>query len=707
MKKLLVLLVLVCVFENTAFSQTVYDDNYKENPNYLQGTKFLANSQYTSAISEFKKALRANSDDTSSLIGLSNSYNMRAQYYNNIVKATESAISDLKSALFFLKYFHNENNFASAQTIIAVEKNLTLLEKSKKQNISAYDRYNSAKNSRIKGEFAAAAYDYYQILNDSLYSTQANVALGDIYKIFNVPKKSIGFYQTALKSEKNNSELHLKLARTYEQLNDYNSALNEYSYALNSSTEQEDILSSLEKIWQKKVDEAPKDAEAHANLGVVFQKQKRYKEALTEYQTAESLNPSNLNTKINIATLYQEQKRYDLAVSAYDNILKIQPYNVKVLIYKAECLKELKRNDDAINLYKAALKIEPNNAQVKTEMFDLLKNTMSPDEVLKYMYSNNQSISMNADSLYEFAYELHNAGKTDDAITYYLETIKLDPKKIDAYVNLSQAYRQKKDYTNANNIIQKAKSLDPANELVNKQIEILKTDLNNHSYNIALNALQSGQYQKAIEAYKKVNPPTADSLIGLAAAYQSLSDNQSAIDYYKKAMELDTKNADLPYYIASLYLNLNDINNAKVYAQTALSLNPSNSQAKEILTYVSDKEGEKILTEAVNLYDNQKYAEAITIFDKLAKTNSSNYSVYYYRALCYDALKNYTNAVQDYKLAIKYAPDMSIIYYLLAVDYDNLNNLKSAKENYKKYCDLTLEDNEYKKYAKQRLDEIK
>ena len=57
MKKLLVLLVLVCVFENTAFSQTVYDDNYKENPNYLQGTKFLANSQYTSAISEFKKAL--------------------------------------------------------------------------------------------------------------------------------------------------------------------------------------------------------------------------------------------------------------------------------------------------------------------------------------------------------------------------------------------------------------------------------------------------------------------------------------------------------------------------------------------------------------------------------------------------------------------------------------------------------------------------
>ena len=69
--------------------------------NYLQGMKFYENSQYASAISEFKKALRFNPQDTSSLVGLSNSYNMRAQYYNNTVKNTEVAISDIKSAIFF------------------------------------------------------------------------------------------------------------------------------------------------------------------------------------------------------------------------------------------------------------------------------------------------------------------------------------------------------------------------------------------------------------------------------------------------------------------------------------------------------------------------------------------------------------------------------------------------------------------------------
>ena len=45
MKKLLLLLVLLTSFQNIALAQTVYDDNYQENPNYIQGNKYLENSQ--------------------------------------------------------------------------------------------------------------------------------------------------------------------------------------------------------------------------------------------------------------------------------------------------------------------------------------------------------------------------------------------------------------------------------------------------------------------------------------------------------------------------------------------------------------------------------------------------------------------------------------------------------------------------------------
>ena len=709
MKKIIWLLICISLINASSYAaQTVYDDNYQENPNYVQGRKYLQSSQYSSAINEFKKAIRANANDTSALVGLSNAYNLRAEYYNNTVKAVDNAISDIKSALFYSKYFAaSGNNVITSQNISSMEHNLKILESNAKKTNTPESLLADAKTSRTKGEFAAAGYDFYQLLNDPKYKKQANAGLGDIYKILNRPDKSVNFYRSALAADTSDTDIHLKLARTYEELNDFTSALKEYSYALSTSSEREDILNSLEKIWQKKVDESPKDAEAHANLGVVYQKEKRYNEALSEYQKAEQLNPSNINTKINIGTLYQEQKKYDAALNTYNSILQMQPQNVNVMIYRAECLKGLKRNEEAINVYKSVLNLDPKNSSVKAALFDLMKDNMSADDVLDFLYKNVQNSPMDANAYYEFAYELHKAGKIDDAITYYNQTIKLDKSKADAYINLSQAYRQKKDYNNAYSVIKKAMDLHPENELVKKQYDIVSKDYVANSYNVASNAFQSGDYKAAIEEYKKINPQTADSLIGIAASYQSMNDNKNAIEYYKKAMELDTKNADIPYYIASIYLSLDDIENADVYTKAALSKNSSHSQAKELAAYIASKNSEETLNQAVKLYEEKKYNEAIALFDKVLKVNPENANVYYYRALSYDAVNNPKKAIEDYKAVIKYSPETTIAYYSIAVDYDTLENYQAAKTNYQKYVEATKEDNDFTKYAKSRIDEIK
>ena len=212
-------------------------------------------------------------------------------------------------------------------------------------------------------------------------------------------------------------------------------------------------------------------------------------------------------------------------------------------------------------------------------------------------------------------------------------------------------------------------------------------------------------YRK-INEYMKINPPTVDSLIGIAASYQSLSDNAHAIEYYKKAMELDNKNDEIPFYIASIYANNNDFDNAKQYIEISLNKNPSNKQAKELSSYINDKMTEGLLSKAVELYDSKQYNESISLFNDIIKINPSNANVYYYRALAYDAVNNYKKAIEDYKSTLKYAPDMYIAYYSLGVDYDSINNYQEAKENYKKYVELCMEDNDYKQYAEKRIQEI-
>lgn len=706
MKKIIFFLVCMLLCQNVQ-AQTVYDDNYIENPNYLEGIKFVEKAQYSSAINEFRKAIRVNPLDSSSLIGLSNAYNLRAVYYNNTVKDYEKAISDLKSALFFIKYFPiNSAEVASIESIQAIEKNLSSLETSHKIGLTPESRLETAKKSRIRGEFASAAFDYYQLSSNSKYAGEANSALGDIYKIFNRPEKAVTFYRNAIKFDSNDTESHLKLARTYEQVNDFQAALKEYSYALNTSNERDDILNSLEKIWQQKVDVNPKDAEAHANLGVVYQKQKRYNEALSEYQKAEALNPSNVNTRINIGTLYQEQKNYDKALNIYNSILQTQPQNVAVLTYKAECLKNLRRNEDAISTYKTALSIEPNNSNIKANLFDLLKTTMPTEKVLDYLYQNVKKEPMNANTYYEFAYELHKANKIDDAIVYYKETIKLDNTKIDAYTNLSQAYRQKGDFVNAYQTIQQAKTIAPTNEIVKKQNEIITKEYGANRYSIATNAFESGDYQTAINEYSKIKPATVDSYIGIAASYQALNDTKEAINYYKKAMGLDNKNSDLPFYIASIYANNNDLTNAKQYTEIALNKNPNHTKAKELSEYIDAKNLETLLSNAVKLYEEKNYKEAITEFNKVLQISPSNATVYYYRAMAFDGLNDYQKAISDYQQTLKYAPDMIIAYYSMGVDYDALNNFTAAKENYKIYVEKSVTDDDYRRYAQSRINEI-
>ena len=702
MKKILWCFVLVLMINSSVFAQTVYDDNYVENPNYLKGMEYLQNSQYSSAITEFKKAVRTNPKDNSALIGLSNAYNLRAKHYNDTLHDTAKAIIDIKSALFFNKYFRQSNTSNVAQ----MEKNLKLLETSKKIDLSSDEIEKTAKSERIQGEFAAAGYDYYRLSFSGSHKEEANIALGDIFKIFNRPDKSIVFYQNALAVNPNNAEVHLKIARVYEDMKDFNSSLKEYSYALDKSEESTDVLMSLERIWQKRVDETPDDAEAHANLGVVYQKEKRYNEALSEYKKAEELNPKNTNTKINMAALYQEQKKYDLALNIYDEILKIQPSNKDLLIYKAECLNALNRKEEAIDTYKTILKIDPQNTAVRTDLFALIKDDMPQEDILSFLYQNILNSPKDASAYYEFAYELHKAGKIDDAITYYKQAIKFEPENVEAYINLSQCFRQKQKYTEAIETIKKAKELSPGNKIVQSQFDSISQDYASQLYTSAASAYESGDYEKAIEIYSKIDPKTSESALGIAGSYQSMGNTDKAIEYYNAAMVMSPNNPDIAYYLASIYANNNNLEQADKYTKYALSKNPSHSMAKELAEYIASQKTSALLEEAVKIYEDEKYPEAIALFDKIIAMDASNANIYYYRALSYDAVKDYQKAISDYENVIKLEPNMTIAYYSIAVDYDNLEKYDSAKEYYKKYTNLITEDNEYKDYALSRLKDL-
>lgn len=259
MKKLILTLSVILLFSNA--SAYAEEENLIPVANYYQvGTEYLKSDQFTKAISEFKKALRETPADNSSRVQITNAYLARAAYYNNKMMDYKSAANDLRSALFYMKFYDVAP--VDAQTLNNIHITETNLENALiaiSADMSTKGHFASGKALRSQGEFAAAVAEFQATQADPKFRKDSLVALGEIYYILNLNEQAATYLERALYDDPSNPDAHLKLARVYEKMGSVDKAAKEYSFALTKSSENQEILLSLENIWKQKVSIEPKD----------------------------------------------------------------------------------------------------------------------------------------------------------------------------------------------------------------------------------------------------------------------------------------------------------------------------------------------------------------------------------------------------------------------------------------------------------------
>lgn len=676
--------------------------------NYNAAQQYLSQYQYSSAIVEFKKALRINYLDNSARIGLVNSYLARGTYFANKDKDWGNAANDYRAALFYLKYYPATQEVQnSAQAISNATENLSQCLAMLKFNTSAQSRYQAAKNLRADGNLPEAGYEFAQALNDNSLKKNSLEQIGDIMKVLGNDPKAAEYYQKAVATGQDDANLRLKYARVLDRLGQNDVAVQEYNYALAKCGEDPEILYSLERIYRQKLEQSPNDAEVMANLGAILQKQNKFDEALQLYSKAGEINPSNVTTRLNVGTLYQQKKDYEAAIAAYDTILVLYPEHPEANYYRAQCLASMGLNDRAISAFKTVVSIDPTNKDAKNQILEIMKKSMTSTELLAYLDKQAAGDPSAVDDMYDYALDLHKQNKLDDAITFYKEVLKFKSNNPEVYVNLAIAYNQKKDTLQATNVLQDAKVKFPANKQILDNLNAITQASITEDIKEASDYYNSNDYQKALACYQAIQPPSADSLSGIAACYKALNNDAQALEYYKKAFALAPANSDLAYYIGVLYSEKEDWAQSKIYLKKALAINKNNTRAKDLYQTVLEQANIKLVDKAIALYDKNDYAQALKIFNQVLIEDSKNAYAYYYRGLISDEQKKYANALIDYKKAILYSPDLTVVHYLIALDYDNLLQYKNALINYKKYVSLTPETNEYKTYSQARIKELK
>ena len=192
-------------------------------------------------------------------------------------------------------------------------------------------------------------------------------------------------------------------------------------------------------------------------------------------------------------------------------------------------------------------------------------------------------------------------------------------------------------------------------------------------------AIFLGDNKKAKQALLKILDKNSNSYkahLMLAQVYENEGGMRKAIDEYVQAIDLNKKDYDSYYKVAKLLNGLEKKEEASQMLYNLLNKKPEMTQASILLGEI--------------LIENEKYKEAVNIYQEALKYDQVNYDLYYNLGIAYTMLNDFQNAKTCYEKA---AEINSLLYnakYSLAEIALIYKDLEEAEKRFLE----TIEDEE-------------
>ena len=349
-------------------------------------------------------------------------------------------------------------------------------------------------------------------------------------------------------------------------------------------------------------------------LAQVYFKTNQKKSALNMYENLEEFLDSNqekAKNKILIAEIHAEFREFDLAIKKYEQILDVYPEDINIKKRLIELYKENLDNDLGIELATEIVRTcsdDENSLWAIKTIMDIYLSMQNYEQALEY--ANLIKIHPLANPIQSeenIAQILFDEGKIEDSIELLNSLIVKDSQNIKLKKSLAKAHEENKNFKTAVDIYKEI--LDMANA---GDIKGIHFEMSNIYANWAMHLFSQNDSETSFKYFTialKYSPQNPDIYYQLGTVNKLIKNFNEAIIQFKKAIELDSQNAQYYYAISECYEEIDSVYEQQKALTESLKFNPDSAKANYklgIIYEIQKDQNNAILyvKKAVNLDEN-------------------------------------------------------------------------------------------------------
>ena len=276
-----------------------------------------------------------------------------------------------------------------------------------------------------------------------------------------------------------------------------------------------------------------------------------------------------------------------------------------------------------------------------------------------------------ADPYYNLGNFYHDLGWKERAVPLYLKAMECDKQYRNVYINLRNVYSELGEDKKAIDLADAAVALDPSDgETYQNIILAFNKVLRERPVHVPVYEQARARFLKAYHDLLEKRPAKAADYFTLGYLYTDMGFKERAIDFYKRAVQLNPGFVDAWYNLANLYDETGNSKAAFELYEKVIRLQPRFSQAYLNLGVLKGRMG-----------DN---AQAKVLFEKAVQVDRKNADAYFNLGFLAESAGDLAGAAGYYQKTISVDPKHAEGYYNLGNVLAGEGKLAEAAASYEK-----------------------